>query len=453
MLDKQYHFIGIGGIGMSALAHYLIQKGIKVTGSDLSSNYIVEGLKRAGVQVSQGQKAENIAKGMTVVYSTDISVDNPEYREAIRLNLPLLHRSVLLGLLMQHSSALLVAGTHGKTTTSSLLAHLLVQAGLEPSYAIGGVVSSLGGNGGYGKGTYFVAEADESDGSFLSYPGFGAIITNIDLDHMNYWQTEEALLDGFKKFVAQIRSPDHLFWCADDERLASSHFKGVSYGFDESADLHIENYLQLDWKLVFDFTFDDKKYLEVEIPLVGGHNVLNASAVFGMALRLGLPEEVIRTGLSLFRGVNRRAEMKGQSQGITVYDDYAHHPTEIFTTLRAIKKAIGKKKLIVAFQPHRYTRTKDCFDQFSHVFDPADELILTDIYAAGEPPIPGITTEALFARIKEKSKTSVHYVARSELTPYLSQHLNHDEILVTMGAGDVTKVGPEVLEQLKLRKI
>jgi UDP-N-acetylmuramate--alanine ligase len=363
--------------------------------------------------------------------------------------MPFLHRSELLYQLMHGYQPLLITGTHGKTTTSSLLAHVLVETGLQPAYAVGGIVCSLNANGGHGTGPYFVAEADESDGSFLNYIPFGAIITNIDNDHLAYWKDLGSLIDGFLRFAQRVQSSHHLFWCGDDEILRSLKLKGFSYGFEENNDLQIENFQQQGWKNVFDIRFEGKEFLEVDIPLIGAHNVLNAAAVFGMALKLKIPEKKIRKAFSSFKGVNRRAELKGESGTIAVLDDYAHHPTEIFATLRAIKHAIGHRRLIAAFQPHRYSRTRDCLNEFGPAFMPVDRLILTDIFAAREEPIKGISTESLLEKIKGNTTIDAQYVPRIQLSRFLADTLKPEDVLVTMGAGDITKVGPEVLKLLK----
>src|SRR5579872_7063199 len=444
----KYHFIGIGGIGMSALAHILLQRGAEVSGSDLRASPITEKLTSKGARIAIGQSADNIREGTTIVYSTDISTDNSEYQEAKRRGLLLLHRSELLGLIMRGSSSLLVTGTHGKTTTSSLLAHLLIHTGREPGFAIGGVVCSLGTNGAHGNGPYFVAEADESDGSFLQYPAYGAIITNCDNDHLAYWKTEEALLQGFKTFADRVESKEHLFWCADDAQLSSLKLQGISYGFSKSADFCINACAQEGWNLSFSCAFKDKVYRAIKIPMIGRHNVLNAAAVFGLGVQLNIPEERIRQAFMTFQGVKRRAEKKGETAGISFYDDYGHHPTEIAATLAAFKSAIGNRRLVVAFQPHRYTRTRDCLEQFPEAFSAADAMICTDIYSAGEAPIVGITTEHLLEKIQKRCPAPTTYVARATLPIYLAGHLREGDVLVTMGAGDITKICPEVVEIL-----
>lgn len=447
-LNKNYHFIGIGGIGMSALAQILLEKGAQVSGSDVFSSHVTRKLESQGAKIFIGHSSDNISEPSTVIYSTAVAEENPEVKKAKLQGLPFLHRSELLHQLMEGYFPLLVTGTHGKTTTSSLLAHLLVDAGLDPSYAVGGIVSSLNANGSHGKGSYFIAEADESDGSFLKYSPYGGIITNVDNDHLDYWGTLADMIKGYQKFIGFVSSPEHLFWCGDDEILSSLKPKGCSYGFDEKNDLYIQNFRQDGWRNIFDIKLDGVEYSGIEVPLVGGHNVLNAAAVFGLGIKTHISEEKIRKAFFNFKGVNRRAELKGEKNGIAIFDDYGHHPTEIFATLRAIKQAIGQRKLVAVFQPHRFTRTRDCLHEFGAAFDKADELILTDIYSAGEAPISGITSDAVLAKIKESSCLDVSYIPRDKVSEFLANHLQPDDVLVTMGAGDITKVGPEVLQLL-----
>jgi UDP-N-acetylmuramate--alanine ligase len=433
-----YHFIGIGGIGMSALARILLQKGHAVHGSDLASSYVTEGLKKAGAKIVAGHAQENVTPPMTVIYGTDVRGDNPEFQAAQTKKLPILHRADLLAELLQDQKPLLVTGTHGKTTTSALLAHLLLHAGEDPSYAVGGVVLNMDSNGSHGKGEYFVAEADESDGSFLKYGGYGAIITNIENDHLNYWKTEEALIAGFAKFAATIT--DHLVWCADDAHLQHMNLPGTSYGFSEHADLKIETWRQEGWKLIFDLAYLGKNYRDITIPLIGKHNVANAAAVFGLGLLLGLEEKKIRNAFEVFQGVKRRMEKRGEKRAVQIFDDYGHHPTEIRVTLDAIKAAIGERRLVVAFQPHRYTRTRDCFHDFRTALKSADVLVMADIYPARETPIEGITGEALFCTLGHG-----HFVPRDQMADFLASVLRPHDVLVTMGAGDITQLASEVL--------
>lgn len=444
-MNKHYHFIGVGGVGMSGLASILLKKGAHVTGSDLAQSPVLEDLRAKGALIYVGHNALQLASPDAVVYSSGIPKDNPEYVSALQRKIPLLHRSELLAQIMEGYAPLLVTGTHGKTTTSSMLAYALIQAGLDPAYAIGGFFDGMGSNGQYGKGIYFVAEADESDGSFINYPSFGAIITNLEQDHMDYWKTEEALIKGYERFASQVGSKDHLFWCYDDPVLRSLQLGGSSFGFEPQADLCIDNFQQMGWKTQFDLTYKGVPYREIELSLVGAHNVLNAASVFGMGLKLDIPIAVLRNALQSFRGVGRRLEKKGRINEVEVYDDYAHHPTEIFATLRALRCVLHDRRIVVAFQPHRYSRTADCMDDFADAFVYADEVVVTDIYSAGEKPLPGITPEKILTRMKKGGHPSTSFVEKEKLVAYFSNHLKPGDVLITMGAGDITHLGPALL--------
>lgn len=444
-MKQRCHFIGIGGIGMSGLARLLLSRNHQVTGSDIASNYVTEALVKAGANVFKGQSEDNISSDMTVVYSTDIKDSNPEYQAALKLKCPMLHRSDLLKQLMLGYKTLAVAGTHGKTTTSSMLAWVLTQCGLDPSFAVGGMIPQLHSNAGHGKGSYFVAEACESDGTYLKYDCEGAIVTNIDLDHMNYFQTEEALIDSFKQFMSKAANKKLLFWCFEDERLKKLNMPGISYGFAAGSQLRASRLVQKGWSIHFDVDFKGRHYSAVEVPLVGVHNALNSLAVFGMALELGIEEASIRKALTSFGGVLRRCEKKGERKGILLLDDYAHHPTEIETTLKGIKKAVGERRLVAIFQPHRFTRTRDCLGYFKHVFDAADEIFITDLFSAGEEPISGVSANAVFEEIKRNSLVPCHFAARPQLAQTAAEFLRPHDVVVTLGAGDITKVSGEIL--------
>lgn len=447
-MDAYYHFIGIGGIGMSALAHLLIEKGKQVSGSDLTPSLVTDALLKKNADVVFGHSPHHVKEQATVIYSTDIKETNPEIQRAKELHLPLIHRSQLLSDLMRGYHPLLVAGSHGKTTTSSLLAHLLVEASLNPCYAVGGIVASLKGNGGYGTGEYFIAEADESDGSFLNYSPYGAILTNVGKDHLDYWKSETRLQEGFLQFAKKISRQDYLFWCGEDPILSSFSLQGHSYGFHPSHSVFITRFSQVGWKIRFDLVFQGISYKEIEIPLIGIHNVLNSASVFAMGLQLNLSEEKIRHAFLSFQGIARRMQLKEEMDSILIFDDYAHHPTEIQTTLEGLRHALQTSsschRLVVAFQPHRYTRTKDCFSSFGPAFKAADLLILTDIYSAREAPIEGVTTEALLKKIKTQIGVETLYVERTHLSQFLREILQPKDVLITMGAGDVTHVGSEL---------
>lgn len=453
-MEENYHFIGIGGIGMSGLARIMLSRKIQVSGSDISSSAIIEALSNEGAQISIGHTSQNIPKDSIVVFTTDIKKENPEYQAAISLKCPMLHRSELLQRLMQDSHSLAVAGTHGKTTTSSLLTWVLEKSGLSPSYAIGGVIPQLKHNAAHGTGKYFVAEACESDGTFLNYTPSGAIVTNIDLDHMDFYETEAALLNAFKEFMSKVSSSEFLFWCGDDPRLkqlAKREARGISYGFSEDCILRASNFKQQGWMIHFDIEFNGEKYRQVQVSLIGKHNALNALAVFGKAISLGIEESKIREALRTFDGVKRRCEKKGEDTGILFLDDYGHHPTEIRATLKGIRQAIGERRLVVAYQPHRYSRAKECMGLYQEVFEEADELFVTEIYAAREHPIPGVTHEKIISEIQKELMHRCQYVNRSELASTLSSFLRPHDVLVTLGAGDVTKVAEEVLTRYRLK--
>ncbi len=445
MTENMYHFIGLGGIGMSALARILMQQGAEVRGTDAKASALLDQLGKEGAKVKVGHDAAWIQKGSTVVFSSDILEKNGELERAKELRLPLLHRSDLLGRLMEGKKPLLITGTHGKTTTASLLAWVLFDAGVDPTFAIGGILSQLDTNGKAGKGSFFVAEADESDGSFLKSPAFGAIVTNVDNDHMGYWKSVENLDTGFRKFLAAVQSTDHLFWCKDDARLEGLKPKGFSYGFSQGSDLVLQSFAQDENGIRFDIDFQGKKYRRIELPLFGRHNALNAAAVFGLALQLQVPEEAVRKGFRSFCGTKRRLEFKGMAHKVKVYDDYGHHPVEIAATLKALRASIRERRLVVIFQPHRYTRVRDLFEDFLTCFSEADVVVLTDIYSAGETPLVGVTTAALYSRMKESLGSKLHFFPRQHLEVGVVEILRPLDVALTIGAGDVTQAGQPIL--------
>ncbi len=448
MVDN-YHLIGIGGIGMSALARLLLSKNLSVTGSDTAFHPTIENLIQAGAIIYRGQAAENVSAQSIVVYSSDIKPDNPEYQAAIQLKCTLLHRSDLLAELIQGHCALAVAGTHGKTTTASLLATVLVDADLDPSFAVGGMLPAFQSNARCGKGHFFAFEADESDGTFLKYFPFGAIVTNIDNDHLIHYKGSESLLiEAFQTFMTQVQSPQHLFWCAEDKSLAYLDRPGQRYGFQLGCDWRVLSFHQKGFKTFFNLEHQGHLYSQIELTLIGRHNVLNAAAVFGLAYTLGIPEASIRQSFKTFEGVLRRCERKGECQGVLFLDDYAHHPTEIRTTLQGIRQAIGSKRLIAVFQPHRYSRTQECLGLYGSIFNEADAVLITDIFGAGETPLPHISHTLILQEIQQVSSLSCHYVPRSALSHYLSQFVRPSDVIVTLGAGDITKVGSETLTLL-----
>ncbi|MFZ0564636.1 MAG: UDP-N-acetylmuramate--L-alanine ligase [Chlamydiales bacterium] len=440
---KKYHFIGIGGIGMSALAHIMLDKKCLVSGSDLSSNRQIQILQKKGAAVQKGHSAKNISPYDTIVYSSSIREGNPEYQTALSFNCPVLHRSELLAKLIQGYQSFAVTGAHGKTITSALLTHILSEGGLDPSFAIGGVVEGI--NGKEGKGTHFVLEADESDGTFLSYHPESAIITNVEAEHMDYYKTNASLYAAFQTFFSQVKRPEWLFYCGDDSILEKiSQGKGVSYGFSAHCQLQLSNYRQIGWRIFFDIHFENKYFREIEVALTGSYNALNAAAVFGLALRLGVEEGAIRKALANFPGVARHLQKRGEAQSILFLDDYGHHTTEIKVTLRGIKEAIEERRLVVVFQPHRYTRTRDQLQEYGKAFEWADLVYVTDIYAASEQPIEGVTAESVVEAIRAESTVDVGYLPRENWVKTLKETLRPHDVLLTLGAGDITYLHDEL---------
>jgi UDP-N-acetylmuramate--alanine ligase len=437
----KYHFIGIGGVGMSALARIMREKGHEVSGSDVAKSYVTKDLEEIGIDIFYEQVKENITKDQIVVYSTAIKPSNPEWiaaRENVKM-----HRSELLEELLAEKNALLVVGAHGKTTTTSLLSHIFETASFDPSFVIGGFSDSLHlANGRCGKGDYFIAEGDESDGSFLRANPFGAIITNVDFDHLDFWKSEDALLEAYQKFIKQVKRKELLFYFHEDHFLTLWKTEGISYGFDENADLRASNIRFSKGRQFFTIGFQGKTFDDVQLNLLGRHNVLNAIACFGMAYSLGIQEEKIRLALATFKGVKRRLEWKGNVNGADIYDDYAHHPEEIEATLAALRQAFKDLRRIAVFQPHRYTRLKDLMAQFANakVWKDSDELIVTDIFSAGEDKIEGVTIEVFLKQLEKKFT----YVPRDKLTDFLRKKIQANDLVVTLGAGDITKVSAEL---------
>jgi len=455
-MNDTYHFIGIGGIGMSGLAHLLLDCNCSVSGSDLTTNDLVEELSSRGANISIGHKDVNLAPPCTVVYSTGIKSDNPEYQKAKDLNLPLLHRADLLWQFAARQCPIAVAGTHGKTTTSALLATALSEGGLDPSFAIGGLLPQFSTNAKLGRGKHFVFEACESDGSFLKYTPAFAIVTNIDCDHMDHYGSEKAVREAFSTFVQKVT---HSFWCYDDLELRKLSPKGFSYGFSPNADIVITNFKQQGWHIYFDIAFNGigfqgsdlygKVFKDIDLHLAGKHNCLNGCAVFALAIYLGVDESSLRQAFRSFGGVMRRQQEKGSVHDVLFMDDYAHHPSEIITTINGIRRAIGPRRLIVVYQPHRYTRTKYCLKMYEHAFDDADHLFVTDIYAAGEVPIEGLSGQSLLEEISKSTLTTAAFVPKDMLVNHLLPMLQPHDVVLTIGAGDIVAVGEKLLDQFR----
>lgn len=439
---KKVHFIGIGGIGMSGLARIMVETGYTISGSDSRQSEVTELLKDLGVDVQIGHREDNIPEGATVVYTTAIKQDNPEWQKVITHKLPKMHRSELLRKLSSEKKMLAVTGTHGKTTTTTMLAALLQEAGFAPTYVIGGIYLKEGTNAKYGEGDYFVAEADESDGTFLNYHPYGAIVTNIDDDHLDHFGSFERLEQAFGQFMDQVHNKQCLLWCYDNLPLRRLNKAGISYGYEEGADCQATNFRVRGFASLVDIHFKGVLYKDVEIRMIGKPLCLNAVAVFALAMQLGCQEASIRRSLASFAGVKRRREVKNSSPDFLVLDDYGHHPTEIRVTIHAVKEAVSSRRVVVLFQPHRYSRTKLCFEGFKTAFDKADLVILTDLYAAGESAIDGISSEALAAAL------GVQHLKKESLVQSVLPLLQKGDVIITMGAGDITAKSDELAQYL-----
>ena len=449
LIGKQVHFVGIGGSGMSGLARIAISHGIKVSGSDSSDSSVLNALRAIGAEVFVGHNTENIAGADLVVYSNAIKESNPERQAASSTGIQQITRAAALALLMTESISIAVAGTHGKTTTSSMATVALQSAGVDPSFAIGGILKSSGSNAHRGSGKYFVAEADESDGSFVAYHPHAAIITNVEWDHVDHFATEAEVFKVFEEFVNTISG--FLVYCADDigaaKIAATAKVKTIGYGKSEKAALRVDQIHLSAGGSTARVLWNGAKIGTLELSVPGEHNVLNAAAVLAVGLELGLPSAALLDGLIKFHGAGRRFELKGTVGGVRVIDDYGHHPTEIKVTLDAARRYAGGGKVLVIFQPHRYSRTKAFTKEFAESLRIADGTWLLEVYAASEQPITGVTS-ANIAKLIKGAKFEPNFIA---VTESIAQAANPGDVIMTLGAGDVSSLGPLILEELSKR--
>lgn len=452
LVGKKIHFIGIGGSGMSGLARIALSDGISVSGSDSKESSVLSALTALGAKVYSHHAAENVADADVVIYSTAIAASNPEMTFAVQRSIPILTRAQALALLMHGSKSIAVAGTHGKTTTSSMMTVALQACGTDPSFAIGGTLMASGSNAHRGTGEFFVAEADESDGSFVEYRPLAAIVTNIEHDHVDFFQTPEDVTAVFTKFASTISSEGLLVYCADDAGsrqlgVNTKHCTSISYGKSEDSDLRIDQ-IALEAKGSSARALWRGRSvgtLELEVP--GEHNLLNAAACLAMGLALNLPAHQLLEGLHSFRGAGRRFELKATEHGIRIIDDYGHHPTEIKVTLEAARRYAGDGRVLVIFQPHRYSRTQAFLKDFSTTLDVADDVTLLEIYAASEKPIPGVSAE-LIAESMKNGHFVPNFVQASERVIEMAKP---GDVIITLGAGDVNSLAPIIAEGLAKR--
>ena len=452
---KRLHFIGIGGAGMSGLARIALSHGITVTGSDAKDSTVLSALQALGAQVSPEHKTSQVDGADYIIFSTAIGAANVELIRAQELQIPVLTRAQALATLMSQDRSIAVAGTHGKTTTSSMLTVALQSCGLDPSFAIGGTLTSSGSNAHKGTGDLFVAEADESDGSFIEYHPNAAIVTNIEHDHVDFFAKPEDVTNAFNSFAETISQDGILVYCADDAGSAAlggnpklrPDLKVISYGTIKGSDLYIDSINLLAMGSTARALWNGRLVGTISLQVPGLHNVLNAGAALAMGLALGAPAADLLSGLASFHGTGRRFELKGTVHGIRVIDDYGHHPTEITVTLEAAKRYAGDGRVLAIFQPHRYSRTQAFMKEFSTALDIADEVILLEIYAASEKPISGVSA-AQIASAMEHGQFIPNFIEASD---WVIDNAKPGDVILTLGAGDVNSLAPIICDGLARR--
>jgi len=438
---------------MSGIAQLLLRCGIKVSGSDIKDSRIIQGLKEQGAKIFIGHNPLNIKGASLIIYSSAIGEDNPEIIEAKRAGITLLKRAQALAKLMENKTVITVSGSHGKTTTTSLAAYLLLEAGLHPSVAIGGILRNINTNACLGGGEFFVAEADESDGSFLYYRPKYSIITNIDREHLDYYKELGNELDAFREFLNKTEEGGCVFCCADDMNLKSIikdyRNRYIMFGLKDNADIFPKNILLKGLTSEFDCFYKNRFIDRFRLTLGGEHNISNALSVIALGLELGIDLKFIKRALAQYKGAKRRLEIKFDKNGFLLIDDYAHHPTEIIATLKAVRN-LKQNRIIAVFQPHRYSRTKLLLDEFGKSFDLADCVIITDIYPASEPPIEGIDGRSVFNKIKERAPDKeIIFLPKEEIARHILEIIKPDDTVIMLGAGDIVKICDELAEKLK----
>ncbi len=460
---QRIHFVGIGGIGMSGIAEVLLNLGYKVSGSDLKSSAVTQRLAGLGATTFEGHRPENIAGAEVVVTSSAIAHDNPEVTEAHTLHIPVIQRAEMLSELMRLKYGIAIAGMHGKTTTTSMVAAVLAAGGLDPTVVVGGRVDAMGSNARLGKSQYLVAEADESDRSFLKLSPILSVVTNIDREHMDCYRNMRDVKKTFLDFMDRVPFYGMIVACNDDpllrKLLPEVQRRTVTYGTKRGSDFLIkseetkrEGAADSRPYSRFRVTYQKKDLGEFTLHVPGVHNVLNATAAIAVGIGLDVSVDAIRTALDQFRGVDRRFQLRGTAAGVSVIDDYGHHPTEIKATLAAARQC-GFRKIHVIFQPHRYTRTRDLMEEFTTAFTDADSLFLLDIYAASEKPIEAITADVLAQRIREKSGKPVEYVSSvADAIAAATKATQAGDMILTLGAGSISQLGPLILEKLRERE-
>jgi len=449
---KRIHFVGIGGSGMSGIAEVLLNMGYKISGSDVVNSNIIKRLKNLGAKIRIGHSKNNLGNIDVVVVSSAIDSTNVEVKEALRRKIPVIPRAEMLAELMRLKYSVAVAGSHGKTSTTSMIALVLKEGGLDPTVVIGGRLRNIKSSARLGLGDYLVAEADESDASFLSLFPTINVLTNIDDDHLNFYGNMENLKSAFVEFLNKVPFYGSSFVCVDNQNVSNIlpllKRKYYTYGIKKKADFRAVDISFSDFSSSYTLYFRDKKVGKVELSVPGRHNILNSISACAVGLELGVAFSKIRKGLKEYTGVDRRMEIKAKIKSIIVIDDYGHHPTEIKTTLRTIKEQWPSRRLICIFQPHRFSRTKNLAWQFGKSFDGVDFLLLLPIYPAGERPIPGVSSLLIWENLPRSLRK--RYVKNfDEAVDIVLKEISPSDILLTIGAGDVYRIGERVIENLK----
>ena len=455
---QRIHFVGIGGIGMSGIAEVLLTLGYRVSGSDLKASPVTNRLASLGAIIFEGHRAENVQGAEVVVTSSAIAKDNPEVLEARRTHLALIQRAEMLAELMRLKYGIAIAGMHGKTTTTSMVASVLAAGGLDPTVVVGGRVDAMGSNARLGRSQYLVAEADESDRSFLKLSPILSVVTNIDREHLDCYRDMEDIERTFIEFMDRVPFYGMVVACWDNPALRKLlprvERRVVTYGLEEGADFRIvaRDFSGKGGEALSTFRVDFKgnDLGEFHLRVPGGHNVLNATAAIAVGVGVDVKPDDIRRALDEFRGVDRRFQVRGSAAGVTVIDDYGHHPTEIRATLAAAKQC-GYQRILVVFQPHRYTRTQLLMDEFATAFRDADEVLMLDIYAASEQSIPGVTGQVLAERVRDSKGRPAQYVGNfANAIEAVAKSAQDGDLVLTLGAGNVSQLGPQIVDRLSV---
>jgi UDP-N-acetylmuramate--alanine ligase len=455
---KKIHFIGIGGIGMSGLAEYFLKEGHYITGSDLQITAVTERLKKLGAKIFDGHSRENVSDDTElIVYTSALCMSNPELEKARELNIKTIKRAELLGEIVNSKYLIAVSGTHGKTTTTAMIAKLLIDEGLDPLVFIGGNVQFFnGGASRLGRGKYAVVEADEYDRSFLTLRPDIAVITNIDRDHMDIYKNLEEIKEAFKQFISNSKADLKIVYCGDDNNIESVlkafDCEKISYGFDSRNLLRVQQYEIEKGYFYFSILNSENAYDNIKINLIGKHNVLNSAACFAVSKLLGVDFRKFKQSINDFLPVNRRLQLKYDRNCIKIYDDYAHHPAEIKASLEGLREINGSKRIISVFQPHLFSRTKDFYKEFASSLSEADKIVLTEIYPAREEPIENITSELIFNELLILDANVRYFKNKKELIKQLAEIVKENDIIVFQGAGDITNICDEFILKLSEKK-